>query len=425
MPDRTDDLLPLLASRHIPHLDLGPEAQIPAYDGLSLLNLPASLCRWLGAEPLQHPPLALPELEALAAGARQVIVVLLDAVAHARLQRWAADLPALQTWIEDGLLVPLTSVVPSTTTTALTTLWTGFSPAEHAQAGYELLLKEYGVVANMLNHSPAALDREPGLLARAGLDPLRMLPVPTLGPRLRRSGVEAHAFLPHPIRASGLSRMHLDEVSVHGFATPADLWIGVRRLAERTGTERRLIWCYYGEVDSLSHRYGPDSEAAQAEFRSFVEGLCGLPARLPAGARRTTLLLLVSDHGQVATPLDTGLELAGHPDLLRRLHLLPTGENRLAYLYLRPGEQEAVREHFEKAWPGGFRLLDSARALQAGLFGPGVPAAATAERVGDLIALAQGVNYLWWNSKPNVLIGRHGGLSAEEMIVPLLALRPG
>ena len=160
-------------------------------------------------------------------------------------------------------------------------------------------------------------------------------------------------------------------------------------------------------------------------FRSFIEGLCGLAARLPAGARRTTLLLLVSDHGQVATPLDAGLELAGHPDLLRRLHLLPTGENRLAYLYLRPGEQEAVREHFEKAWPGGFRLLDSARALQAGLFGPGVPAAATAERVGDLIALAQGVNYLWWNSKPNVLIGRHGGLSAEEMIVPLLALRPG
>jgi hypothetical protein len=30
--------------------------------------------------------------------------------------------------------------------------------------------------------------------------------------------------------------------------------------------------------------------------------------------------------------------------------------------------------------------------------------------------------YLWWADKENPLIGRHGGLSADEMIVPLLSV---
>ena len=30
--------------------------------------------------------------------------------------------------------------------------------------------------------------------------------------------------------------------------------------------------------------------------------------------------------------------------------------------------------------------------------------------------------YLWWADKENPLVGRHGGLSAEEMIVPLLSV---
>jgi hypothetical protein len=45
------------------------------------------------------------------------------------------------------------------------------------------------------------------------------------------------------------------------------------------------------------------------------------------------------------------------------------------------------------------------------------------DRLGDVIALARGDSYLWWANKDNPLIGRHGGLSPEEMLVPLLAVR--
>lgn len=425
MADPTPDLRPQLLASRLPDLDLGSQAVHPAYGGLSILNLPTSLCRWLGASDLPHPPLAVPGLDDLAEDIRQVILVLVDAVGFDRFLQWL-DGPAalLRPLADDGLLVPLTSVVPSTTSTALTTIWTGRSPAEHAQMGYELFLKEFGVVANMLTHSPAAVNGPPGMLERAGFEPESALPVPTLGTHLTRAGVDVHAFLPHAIRHSGLSRMHLRDVVTHGYATLSDFWLGLRELAERPPERRRLIWGYYGEVDALSHRYGPEAEVVQAEFVAFAQGmLAAFGRRLPTQTPRRMLLLVVSDHGQIPTPRNPHFEVRNHPGFTRCLHLLPTGESRLSYLYVRPGQADALDEYVQRTWPGAFRMLSSEHALQAGLFGPGLPAPQTAERIGDRILVSQGHAYLWSGMKENVLRGRHGGVSPDEMLVPLLAAR--
>ncbi|MCK5634294.1 MAG: hypothetical protein KAI06_04375, partial [Anaerolineales bacterium] len=118
-------------------------------------------------------------------------------------------------------------------------------------------------------------------------------------------------------------------------------------------------------------------------------------------------------------------ELRNHPDLTQRLHILPTGENRLPYLYLRPGQDGAVNEYIQKTWPGSFTTISSDSALKAGLFGPGIAARSSPDRLGDLTVLTHGESYMWWAEKENPLIGRHGGLSSEEMLVPLLAARLG
>jgi hypothetical protein len=101
----------------------------------------------------------------------------------------------------------------------------------------------------------------------------------------------------------------------------------------------------------------------------------------------------------------------------------PTGENRLAYLYVKPGQGAAVEEYLQRAWPGAFSVLQSSQLLEAGLFGPGSPSPLTCERLGDLTVITHQDAYLWWAAKDNPLIGRHGGLSSEEMLVPLMALR--
>jgi hypothetical protein len=427
MPDLTDSLLPDLRKTQLADLDLGPQAIIPTYDGRSILNLPGSLFQWFGMGELHHAALRVPDLDAMAQGIRQIIVVLIDAVSFDRFRRWInASTPTLRPDASNNLLAPITSVVPSTTSSALTTLWTGRSPAEHGIVGYELFLKEYGLVANMINHSPAAFEGGGGALYRAGFQPESELPVATLGPSFVEAGVDVHAFLHYSIQRSGLSRMHYTDVKRHSYGGVPDLWIGVRQLAEEPLDHARLIWVYYGGVDGLSHRYGPDSEQAKADFRVFIRSLTDeFITNLDDEVRQQTLLLIVSDHGQTLTSNDPKFEIQNHPTLERDLHILPTGENRMAFLYPRPGRVDAVRGYFEHTWPEHFKLLDSAHALEAGLFGPGAPARQTLGRMGDLIAISADDAYLWWASRPNPLLGRHGGLSAEEMLVPLFASRLG
>lgn len=418
-------LLPRLLAKRLPDLDLGAGAVHPAYDGLSLLNVPSSLSAWLGGPVLLHAPLDLPELHPFTPDVEQIVVALVDAVSFDRFTRWLEGAASsLKAFVDSGVLAPLTSVVPSTTTSALTTLWTGASPAEHGILGYELLLREYGLVVNMITMAPALLEGQRGFLGRAGVAADTLLPVPTLGDQLTASGVETHVFIANAIRASGLSRMHYAGSTIHGFGSPADLWHSVRGLVEKRPGHRRLVWTYYAGVDALSHIYGPDSEIVAVEFAHYARALAELfLGPLEDGARRGVLFILLADHGQVATPVNPYFQLSNHPQLTRRLHIAPTGEARQSYLYVKPGQVEAVAEYFDRTWPGGFSLLPSDLALEAGLFGPGMPCESARERIGERIALARGHGYLWWGSKPDVLLGRHGGLTADEMLVPFLAIR--
>ena len=425
MATALESTLKRIRQHRLPDLDLGPKAVHPAYDGLSILNVPSSICRWLGAPELPHPPIDHAEFDDLASGARQVVVILVDAVGLNLLERWLEGrAKSLQPLVSRGTLGALTSVVPSTTSAALTTLWTGRSPAEHGILGYELFLREYGLVANMITHAPASFDGEVESLVHAGFDPESFLPVPTMGPHLSEAGVESHAFLHSSIAGSGLSTMHYPKVDQHSFDDLSDLWIGLRQLLDTASEKRRLIWSYFGNVDSLAHRHGPNDVRVETEFAQFADSLMAdFVDALSPEARRGTVLILMADHGQVATHKDPHFELRNHPDLVRLLHMLPSGENRLAYLYPRPGQADAVEEYIARAWPRRFRMLVSDHALEAGLFGPGQPAKAARSRIGDRLAISQGEGYLWWANKENLLLGRHGSVTPEEMLVPFLMVR--
>ncbi len=426
MPDLTNQLLPAIQNHRLPGLDLDETYIYPHYQGRSILNIPGSVCRLLGA-----PEIAAPGLEAqiqalLGEEARQVIVILVDALSLSRLQRWMADgtAPVWQKAAEAGALLPLTSVTPSTTSAALTSLWTGRSPAEHGTVGYELWLKEYGVVANTILHAPINFRGEVGTLSKAGFNPETALPFSTMGQHLKEHGVNTYALQHHSILRSGLSKMFFKDVESHGFSTHSDLWVNLRHLVDSTRSQRQFIWVYWGEVDHFSHLYAPDDERTVAEFAAFSRAFDELfLSRLSPAARRGTVVLLTADHGQLTTHKHPHYEMRNHPQMGRLLHINPTGENRLMYLYPRPGQVQAVREYIEQTWPEQFVFIDPAEAVTKGLFGPGEPHPHLRDRIGDLIAAGRQDAYLWWPNGDNPLTGRHGGLSPDEMQVPLLTFR--
>jgi hypothetical protein len=425
MSDITSELLPRLKTFRLPGFDLDEHFVYPDYLGGSILNLPSTICQLFGMDPLGAVPLR-PELLITPPGeVRRVILVLVDALALHRLQRWMVDgtAPVWSRLADQGRLAALTSVTPSTTATALTSLWTGKSPAQHGIIGYELWLKEYGVVSNMILHTPISFENDTGSLVKAGFNPEQFLNSPTLGSHLAGNGVRSYALQHRSILRSGLSQMFLKEVQVHGYLTPGELWVNLRHLVESNPNSRQYFWVYTGQIDHYSHYYHPDDERTVAEFSEFSWAFeQNFLDRLSPSLRKGTLVLLTSDHGMLTTQKFSQFDLRNHPDLRGLLHILPTGEHRFMYLFTRPGKENEIRAYFDHAWPGQFVFLDPTQAITAGLFGPGTPHPRLADRLGDLIAVARGEAYLWWADKENPLVGQHGGLSAEEMIVPLLSV---
>ncbi len=191
---------------------------------------------------------------------------------------------------------------------------------------------------------------------------------------------------------------------------------------ESHAAETTYTYIYWGELDDLSHKFGPGDRRVELEFTLFSFLLDGFINEMRKHASGDTLLLITADHGHLYTPQIANLEMRFHPGFANHLHMAPSGESRLAYLYPRPNREEQLREYIDNNWPGRFELVSSETALRSGLFGSGEPHYRLSERIGDFILFAQNDSYLWWANKNNPLYGRHGGLTRTEMIVPLIGL---
>jgi predicted AlkP superfamily pyrophosphatase or phosphodiesterase len=396
----------------------------PKYADQSVLNLPGTVCQLLGAPAFGAPPLQQDLLAKVGGPYQRVVLTLVDALALQRLQAWMQE-PEFAIWkqlSETGMLAPITSLSPSTTAAVLTSFWTGRAPANHSVVGYELWLREFGVVANMITHSPISFGLQTtGMLQHAGFVPETFLGLPTLGAHLAANGVKPYAFQHRSIQGSGLSNMFFPQVTRVGYSGYEDCWSLLRELMQMRTNERAFYWVYWGYLDTLSHKHGPGDERVRAEFAAFTRAFeHEFFSKLSAAGRSNTLFVLVADHGHMYTEKDPHYDLRNHPNLTRRLHMQPTGEHRLAYLYVKPGQTEAVREYIERTWPNQFAIFESAYVQEHGLFG-GPASPQLAERIGDLTVIARGSAYWWWGAGENPIFGRHGGLTAEEMIVPFLA----
>ena len=138
------------------------EFVMPCYDTFSIVNLPATTAGLLGIPLPGAPPLPRDVWGSFAGGVRCVIRVLIDALGYLRLQRLMSAEPdsLFQRLLRrGGTLIPLTSVCPSTTTTALSSLWSGRTPAEHGMLGTRLFLRDQGLQANMIYFTPVGFQR--------------------------------------------------------------------------------------------------------------------------------------------------------------------------------------------------------------------------------------------------------------------------
>ena len=356
---------------------------MPAYGGGCVADIvPAIL------EPDRDaPPSPLP---AEVLDARSVVVLILDGLGAEQLAARRQVAPTLH-----GMQAStITTVAPSTTASALTSISTGLGVGEHGIVGYRIRTGDGNL--NVLRWKTPlgdAVDRQV---------PERFQPAASFG------GQRPPALQHDKYRKSGFSRAYLRDARRVGYKMLSSLAVEVRRLV---AAGESFVYAYYEGLDMVAHEHA-FGEHYEAELRACDRLMADLLEALPRG----TAVVATSDHGLV----DCSDGLVKIDRSVLECAEAESGEARFRWLHARPGRdrdlyEAAVSAHSEQAW-----VHTAAEIVDGGWLGPRVTGEARA-RLGDVALVARDA---WAFSHPDDgaprIIGRHGSLTSAEMLVPLL-----
>lgn len=326
------------------------------------------------------------------------VVFLVDGLGQQLLQRYAYAAPYLASLLPDQ--PPGTAGVPSTTATSLASLGTALPPGAHGMVGYTSRIPGTTRLLNAL-----AWDRE--------VDPVQWQPHPTALERLQRAGVAVTVVNKSEFAESGLTRAAQRGVP----------FVGADDVAERIaagvaagGRTPSLAYLYDGDLDWTGHRYG----VASAEWLQQLSMIDAEAEQLREALPPATRVLVLADHGMVDVPVEQRVDVDDHPALREGVWLLG-GEARFRHLYCRSGAVADVCATWRGVLGDRAEVLTREETLVRGWFGEA--ATAVLPRLGDVLVACTGDTAVLSSTDFPVelsLVGMHGSLTADEMLIPLL-----
>jgi hypothetical protein len=325
----------------------------------------------------------------------QVCLLVLDGLGWEQLQDRLELAPTLAS-MAGG---PISTVAPTTTATALSSIATGLTPAEHGLLGYRMMLG--GEVLNVLRWNGLSGDRR------------RAQPPRDIQPFAAFLGHPVPVVSPTELEGSAFTEAHLRGSRPVGWRTASAIPVEVGRQL-RAG--ERLVYAYYGGVDKTAHERG-FGEYYDAELVAADRLVADVLAVLPAGAS----LLVTADHGQV----QVGDNLIAPARELLAMVAQQSGEGRFRWWHARSGAKAALLEAATAAYADVAWVVSRDQVLDEHWFGPTL-APPLVSRLGDIALCAHAPISFHdpADSGPFMLVCRHGSLTSAEVMVPLLAAHP-
>ena len=404
-----NDFARLITSCRFP----GPQSWVmPAYGGRSIINLMNSLLAYYGVE--AGTPLAFhDDFLATLHGRRKIQFLLLDGLGWSNLEE-ARERLAIDALVGAAKRWPITTVFPSTTASALSSYLSALPPSQHGIIGFSMYFPEYHRPFNML--SLRSLDDDRIDLPSLGFVPEDYIGHPTILKRLRDAGVLAGGFV-HSIYAyNGLSRLTYHDCEPYSFLAPGDL-VGMT-MDQLRAPLPIFQFVYWSHLDTIAHTYGPRSEAYRDELQMLA---AVIRRQLLPRIDGDSALVICADHGHLEGDDDEAINLAEMPELVQSFRAAPAGEGLALHLFLQPGAEpraQALLTAIEE-----LTVLTREEFLRLRLLGDPPYHPGLLDRIGDLILLPHGSRrflYQYQRRPHTAMNGRHGGMTPEQMVVPLM-----
>ncbi|WP_231123657.1 alkaline phosphatase family protein [Nocardioides sambongensis] len=370
----------------------------PAYGERSLSDIVPAVAAALGSPLAPAPGAAVPTDRLQLPDASSYVVFLIDGLGARLLERYAEAAPYLASLLVGSPRA--TATVPSTTSTSLTSLGTGLTPGGHGLVGFTTRVPGTDELLN-------------ALLWDVDIDPVQWQPHPTAFTRLQNAGVRVSVVNKREFDGSGLT------VAAHRGAD----YVGVDRVGERiaavvecSAPRPSLTYVYDGDLDWTGHRWGVASSEWLQQLAMIDHEAEQLREALPADRR----MVVIADHGMVDVPASDRIDVSVQDHLHSGVALVG-GEARFRHLYCVGGAVDDVVATWREELGARADVLTRAEAVQRGWFGRVDPS--VLPRIGDVVVACRdhtavlASEHFPYEAK---LIGMHGSLTADEMLIPVL-----
>jgi len=283
------------------------------------------------------------------------------------------------------------------------------------------------MIINTVPFKPLGSKRQDELL-ESGVNPNILYEGNTIHQTLKKEDVKTFVFINESYAHSAYSKLIFKGSTIKSAITISDLIVKLRKHLEKEKGPT-YYYVYLGSLDSIEHEYGPHTDEYHAELSSISFLLeKELIEKIDKKNAKESLLIITADHGQLNVNPKETIYLNRFSKLIKNFQksqkrkvILPTGSPRDVFLHVKPEKVEEVREFLSQKLGEKAEIMETDEAIEKGLFGTGKPKDEFFDRVGNLLILPHKNHTIWYEhpkGRKFDLLGHHGGLNKEEMLVP-------
>jgi hypothetical protein len=340
------------------------------------------------------------------------------------------EMPFLKRLTKGGSVEKLTAQFPSTTAAHVTTIHTGLPVGQSGVYEWFYYEPQVGRIIAPLLFSYAG-DTERDTL-KGVVKAKNLYPKQNLYQELEALGVESHVFGMRDYTPSTYSNVVMKGAKLQSFKSLPEALVNLGQLIE-VSAKPTYIHFYFDNVDSTCHKYGPTAPQTEGEIEAFLLMMEYFFPRV-FGGKKKVLFLMTADHGASEVDPETtvflnkdkrfkGLERFLKTNRNGEL-LVPAGSARDMFLYVKDELLDEAQDFLAERLKGEAEVVTSKWLMENGYFGPEISQKFRAS-VGNLVILPYRYESVWWYEKDKFeqrFYGHHGGLTPQEMEIPLLAL---
>ena len=334
---------------------------------------------------------------------KNVVVLLLDGFGQNLLM---GRLP-FDCFLRQNFVQELSAVYPSSTVPATTSFKTGLTPMEHGWWSHFLFFKMLGQTINLYTNNDS-INRKCVPIDDVAHRVMPYTNILDLATESNPNNFKAYTLCP----AKARDNFGVFQITYNTFDEMSEY---ITTLTSLGG--KRLIYAYHDYPDEAMHKTGVrtnETDKLLIDLNYQVENLCK--------SCPDTLFLITADHGQ--TDLHESRDIAGFPDLLDCLTMLPNGCTRCANCFVKRGREREFEKLANKYLGDKFLILSRKEVFAKNLLGTGKPHPELDNTLGDYLICAIAdcniVSSSLYGLPTAQPYGIHGGLTLDEMRVPLI-----